>query len=176
MHIWRVAMKGNYPPNCITVMAELLRSQTWLERPLPTPLETKDMSLKLTSYKNVGISVGWNGNENFVVFQGAKQEAAALNKNFKHCCIVAPSTNGCMNGELILLYLKRVIGFFSFQMKLLAGDSFEAYMTGPAQILWRKWELMILLFEVDAINTSRHLMYFGIISLQAEFWNFMMNG
>ena len=99
------------------------------------PLETKDMPLKLTSYKNVGIRVGWNGNENLVVFQGAKQEAAALNENFKHCCIVAPSTNGCMNGELISLYLKRVIGFFSFQMKLLAGDFFEAYMNGPAQML-----------------------------------------
>ena len=48
----------------------------------------------------------------FAVFQGAKREAAALNKNFRHCCAVASSSNGWINEELTLLYLKRVIGSF----------------------------------------------------------------
>ena len=36
----------------------------------------------------------------FLVFHGARREAAALNENFKHCCVVASSSNGWMNEEL----------------------------------------------------------------------------
>ena len=50
----------------------------------------------------------------FVVFQGAKREAAASNKDFKHCCVVASFSNGSMNEELTLLYLKRAIDSFFF--------------------------------------------------------------
>ena len=50
----------------------------------------------------------------FVVFQSAEREAVALRKNFRHFCVVASSSNGWMNEELTLLYLKRVIGSFFF--------------------------------------------------------------
>ena len=40
-----------------------------------------------------------------------------------------------MNEERTLLYLKKVIGFFSFQKRLLAWHIFEAHMTEPVKLL-----------------------------------------
>ena len=49
----------------------------------------------------------------FIVFQGAKREAATLNKDFKHCFVVASSANGWMNEEFTLLYLKKLLDPFA---------------------------------------------------------------
>ena len=40
-----------------------------------------------------------------------------------------------MNEEHALLHLKRVIGSFSFQIRVLAWDTFEAHVTEPVKLL-----------------------------------------
>ena len=111
----------------------------------------------------------------FVVFKSAKQKGAALNENFKHCCIVSSSSNAWMNEEPILIYLKRVTGSSSSQERLLALDTFAAHLTKPFKSHWRKWQLMMLLFQVDALNTSKHMMYFRISFSKTGLYNFLMN-
>ena len=46
-----------------------------------------------------------------------------------------------INEELTLLYLKRVIGSFSFQKGILAWDHFEAHMTEPFKKLLKEMRI-----------------------------------
>ena len=48
-------------------------------------------------------------------------------------CAEVSSSNDWINEALTLLYLKRVIGSFSFQKRLLARDNFQAHMTEPVK-------------------------------------------
>ena len=64
-----------------------------------------------------------------IVFQGAKCEATALNEEFKNRCVVASSSNGWMNEELVLKFLREVLEIFSFKKRLFVWDTFEAHMT-----------------------------------------------
>ena len=66
---------------------------------------------------------------------------SALNENFNDYCVVASSSNYWMNEELILLYLKRVIGSFSFQKRLLNCNTSEAHMTKPVRKLLKKMRI-----------------------------------
>lgn len=58
----------------------------------------------------------------FIVFPGAKREEKALNEEFKTKCVVASSVNGWMNEELILSWVRSVLGRFSFSQRMLACD------------------------------------------------------
>ena len=65
----------------------------------------------------------------FIVFKGAKRESAVLNDRFKGRCVMTSSANGWMNEELVLSYLRKILGMFTFQKRLLSWDTFEAHMT-----------------------------------------------
>ena len=133
MHIRRLKTKRNYPPNWVNTTVNATGAKD-----IPLVLR------KLSGNEKVRVSVCLTAKAEgmkmkpFEVFQGAKRKAAALNKNFKHCCAIASSSNGGINEERTLLYLKRVIGFFSFQNKLLALYTFEAHMKKPAKKLLKE--------------------------------------
>ena len=56
----------------------------------------------------------------FIAFQGARREATALNEEFKNRCVVASSSNQWMNEELVLKFLRQVLGMFCFKKHLFA--------------------------------------------------------
>ena len=95
---------------------------------------TKYVLLKSTGNEKVKVSgcltVKADGTKlkPFIVFQGAKREATAVNEEFKNRCVVALSLNGWMNEELVLKFLRQVLRMFSFKKRVLAWDNFETYM------------------------------------------------
>ena len=61
----------------------------------------------------------------FIVFDGAKCEVEALNKEFRSHCVIVSSSNAWMLEELTTRYIETVLGKFSFARRLLTWDSFE---------------------------------------------------
>ena len=133
MHIRRLKTKRNYPPNWVNTTVNATGAKD-------IPLVLRKLSGNGKVRVSVCLTAKADGMKTkpFIVFQGAKRKAAALNKNFKHCRAVASSSSGWINEERTLLYLKRVIGFFSFQNKLLALYTFEAHMKKPAKKLLKE--------------------------------------
>ena len=74
----------------------------------------------------------------FIVFNGAKRELALLNDCFKGRCVVTSSSNSWMNEELVLSYLRKILGMFTFQKRLLAWDTFEAHITEAVKKLLKE--------------------------------------
>ena len=76
----------------------------------------KGVALKSTSNEKVRVSVCLTAKADgtkmkpFIVFKGAKRESAAINDEFKSQCVVKSSTNGWMNEELNLTYLRKILG------------------------------------------------------------------
>ena len=125
-------MKTNFSPDCIIAMDEIV---VWSDMVGNLTVDTTGTkTLKPTSDKKVKVSVCLTAKADgtklkpFIVFQGAKREAAALNEEFKNRCVVASSSNGWMNAELLLKFLRQVLGMFSFKKRLFAWDTFEAGM------------------------------------------------
>ena len=56
-----------------------------------------------------------------IVFQGANSEATALVEEVKNRCVVVSSSNGWMNEELVLKFLRQVLGMFSFKRVYFLG-------------------------------------------------------
>ena len=75
---------------------------------------TKDVPLKSIRNEKVKVSVCLTAKADgtklkpFIVFQNTKREVAALNKELKNQCVVASSSNGWMNEELVLNFLRQV--------------------------------------------------------------------
>ena len=90
---------------------------------------TKDVPLKSTKNEKVKVSVRLTTKTNgtklkpFIVFQGAKREATALNKEFKNRFVVTSSSNGWMTKEHVLKFLRHVLRTFSFKKYLFAWDT-----------------------------------------------------
>ena len=106
--------------------------------------DAKEVALKSTGNEKVRVSVcltpkadGTKMNP-FIVFKGAKRESAVLNDRFKGFCVVKSSSNGWMNEELVLSYLRKILGMFTFQKRLLAWDTFEAHMTEAVKKLLKE--------------------------------------
>ena len=55
----------------------------------------------------------------FIVLKGTKQKLAVLKDRFKGRCVVTSSSDGWMNEELVLSYLRKILGMFTFQKTLL---------------------------------------------------------
>ena len=69
----------------------------------------------------------------FIVFGAAKRELKSLHDKYKQQCSVASSSNAWMNEELTLRWCDKVLGQFTFQKRLLAWDSFKAYITNEVK-------------------------------------------
>ena len=104
----------------------------------------KEVALKSTGNEKVRVSVCLTSKTDgtkmnpFIVFKGAKRELAVLNDHFKGRCVVTSSPNGWVNEELAFSYLKKILGMFTFQKKLLAWDTFEAHMTEAVKKLLKE--------------------------------------
>eukprot|EP00794_Sanderia_malayensis_P014636 gene14636-16155_t len=64
---------------------------------------------------------------------GAKRETEAMKIEFQHKCVVATSSNGWMDTDLILMWINSVLGQFSFRRRLLAWDTYECHLTPAVQ-------------------------------------------
>ena len=144
MHVRRLSIKSNYPPSSIIAMDE---TAVWSDMVGNTTVNSKgakEVALKSTGNEKVRVSVCLTAKADgtkmkpFIVFKGAKRESAAINDEFKSQCVVTSSTNGWMNEELVLTYLRKILGMFTFQKRLLAWDTFEAHMTEPVKKLLKE--------------------------------------
>ena len=52
--------------------------------------------------------------KSFVVFSAPKRESELLDEEFESCCVVKSSGNAWINEELITIWVKQVLGAFSF--------------------------------------------------------------
>ena len=71
----------------------------------------------------------WNKLKPFVVFPATKIESKSLDEEFKYRCVVKSSGNAWMNEKLTTIWVKRVLGAFSFKRLVLAWASDEYHMT-----------------------------------------------
>ena len=114
MHVRRLSMKTNFSPGCIIAMDETAFWSDMFGNVTVDTAGTKDVPLKSTRNEKVKVSVCLTAKADgtklkpFIVFQNAKREATALNKEFKNQCVVASSSNGWMNEELVLNFLRQV--------------------------------------------------------------------
>ena len=100
---------------------------------------TKYVPFKSTGNEKVRVSVCLTAKADgtklkpFTVFQGAKREATALSEELENRCVVVSSSNGWMNEELVLKFLRQVLGMFSFKKRLFAWYTFETHMAEDAR-------------------------------------------
>ena len=64
----------------------------------------------------------------FIVFGSAKIECKEVNSEFRSKCVIASSKNAWMMEELTFHFVETVLGKFSFNRRLLAGDYFVCDM------------------------------------------------
>ena len=144
MHVRRLSINCNYAPGSIIAMDE---TAVWSDMVGNTTINStgaKEVALKSTGNEKVRVSVcliekadGTKMNP-FRVFKGAKRESAILNDCFKGWRVVTSPSNCWMNEELVLLYLRKILGMFTFQKRLLAWDTFEAHITEAVKKLLKE--------------------------------------
>ena len=114
MHVRRLSMKTTFSPDCIIAMDKTAFWSDMFGNVTVDTTGTKVVPLKSTRNEKVKVSVCLTAKADgtklkpFIVFQNAKREATALNKEFKNRCIVASSSNSWMNKELVLNFLRQV--------------------------------------------------------------------
>ena len=64
-----------------------------------------------------------------LLFSVQLKKSKSLDEEFKSRCEVKSSGKVWMNEELTTIWVKRVLGAFSFNRQLLARDSYEYHMT-----------------------------------------------
>ena len=80
----------------------------------------KTITMKSTGHENVRVTVCLTATADgrklkpMIVFKGAKRESILLNQEFKGRCFIASSTNGWMNEDLTINFVKNVVGWFAF--------------------------------------------------------------
>ena len=99
----------------------------------------KDIPLKSMGYEKVKVSVCLTAKADgtrlkpSIIFGGAMRECKSLNEEFKSKCVVMSPPNAWMNEELMLPYIRSVVGRFSFIRRLLSWDSFDCHTTGSVR-------------------------------------------
>ena len=127
MHVRRLSINCNYVPGSIIAMDETAVWSDMVGNKTINSTGAKEVALKSTGNEKVRVSVCLTAKADgtkmnpFIVFKGTKRESAVLNDRFKGRCVVTSSSNGWMNEELVLSYLRKILGMFTFQKRLLAG-------------------------------------------------------
>ena len=101
------------------------------------PSATTQIAMKTTGHEKSRVSVCLTAKADgtklkpFIIFPGGKRETKLLNEEFKakKKCVVASSSNGWMNEELTLDWLRSVLGKFSFTRRILAWDRIRSSAT-----------------------------------------------
>ena len=84
----------------------------------------KSVCLKTTGYEKCMVSVclaakaDGTKSKPFSVFRAAKRESKSLDKEFKFLCVIKSSDNAWRNEDLTTIWVKRVLGTFSFNRRL----------------------------------------------------------
>ena len=134
LHIRRFCMKYNYLPSSIIAMDE---TPVWNNMVSDVTVEKsgkKTISMKTTGHEKVLVSVCLAARADgrklkpLIVFRGAKREVKTLNEQFKQKCIISTSSNAWTNEELTLVWVKQILGTFSFNRRLLAWDAFSCHL------------------------------------------------
>ena len=124
IHVRRLSMKTNFSPGCIIAMDETAVWSAIVWSVTVDTTGTKDVHLKSTENEKVKVSVCLTSKADrtklkpFIVSEGAKHEATALNEEFKNRCVVASPSNGSINKELVLKFLRQFLGMFPFKKRL----------------------------------------------------------
>ena len=127
-------MRCNFKASQIYAMDETPVSQDLVGTTTVTKVGSQDVVLKSTGHEKARVSVCLTARADgtklkpFIVFKGAKREVATLNQEFRGKCILASSEDEWMNTPLILEWVQKVLGSFSFNERLLAWDSYECHM------------------------------------------------
>ena len=143
MHVRRLSINCNYVSGSVIAMDE---TAVWFDMVGNTTINStgaKEVALKSGNEKvrvSVCLTAKADGTKMnpFIAFKGAKRESAVFNDRFKGRCVVTSSSNGWMNEELVLSYLRKILGMFTFQKRLLAWDKFEAHMTEAVKKLLKE--------------------------------------
>ena len=91
--------------------------------------------MKTTEHRQCMVSICLAAKEDgtklkpFVLFREAKRESKSLGEEFESRYVVKNPGNAWMNKELVIIWVKRILGAFSFNRRLLACDSYECHMT-----------------------------------------------
>ena len=180
MHVRRLSINCNYAPGYIIAIDE---TAVWSDMVSNTTINStgaKEVTLKSTGNEKVRVSVCLTAKADgtkvnpFIVFKDAKRESPVLNDRFKGRCVVTSSSNGWINEELVLSYLRKILGMFrSDSRRLLAWDTFEAHMTEAVKKLLKEMK------TDDALipgGYTKALMSLGTSHSRGTSWSSMMNG
>ena len=114
MHVRRLCMKTSFSPDCIIAMDKTAVWSDMVENVTVDTTATKYVPLKSTRNEKFNVSVCLTAKVDgtklkpLIGFEGVKHEATALNEEFQNQCIVASSSNGWMNKEPVLRFLRKV--------------------------------------------------------------------
>ena len=134
LHARRLSIKYKYPPSRIVPMYETFVWNDMVSNTTIDKQRTKSVCLKTTGDEKCMVSVCLAAKVDgtklkaFVVFLAAKRESKSLDEEFKSPCVVKSSGNGWLNKELTTIWIKQVLGAFTFNRRLLAWDSCEYHM------------------------------------------------
>ena len=130
-----LSIKCKYPSSSIIAIDKTSVSNGMVSNTTIHKQEAKSVCLKATGHVKFMVSVCLAAKADgtklkpFVVLRTAKKESKSLDEEFESCCVVKSSGNAYMNEELITIWVKQVLGAFSFKRQLLAWDSYECHMT-----------------------------------------------
>ena len=110
--------KFSYSDSDIIAMDETAVWQDMLSNTTVDSIGHNTIAMKTTGHEKTKVSVCLTAKADgtklkpFIVFPGAKRETKVLNEEFKAKCVVASSSNGWMNKELTLDWVRSVLGSF----------------------------------------------------------------
>ena len=131
----RFSIKYKYPLSSVMAMDEISVSNDMVSNATIHKQGTKSVCLRTTGHEKYMVSACFAAKVDgtklkpVVVFHAVKRESKSLDKEFESCCVVKSPGNTWINEELITIWVKRVLGAFSFNRRLLARDSYECHMT-----------------------------------------------
>lgn len=134
LQVQRLSQRHEYQPSCIIAMDETLVWDDMVSNTTVDRVGASSINLKTTGHEKVMVTVCLSAQADgkklkpFIVFRAAKCETKKLNEDFRHKCIVTTSSNTWMNEELTLNWVKSILGAFSFNICLLAWNSYECHM------------------------------------------------
>ena len=130
-----LSIKCKYPPSSIIAMDKTSVSNDMVSNSTIHKQGAKSVYLIITGHVKCMVSVclalKTDGTESkpFVVLRATKRESKSLDEEFESRCVVKSCGNAYMNEELITIWVKQVLGAFSFNRQLLAWDSDKRHMT-----------------------------------------------
>ena len=134
LHARRLSIKDKYLPSSIIAMDE---TSVWNDMVFNTTIDkqgAQSFCLKRTRHEKCMASLCLADKTDgtkvkpFFVFCAARRESKSLDKEFKSHCVVKSSGDTWMNEELTTIWMKRVLGVFSFNRRLLVWKSYERHM------------------------------------------------